>query len=411
MRLQRMRLFSWMPSSQCCSNCGSKYSLLNREAGCSSCAFSFCKKCLDHRTVIPNLSPHPVTVCYNCYKKIEAKKLKTEAVITSVPLPGENGTSASTSGQKNWWGEGLPPPSMRQQYGAFPPTSQNRLPNQNHFSKVTPQDEQIRQLEARRAQLRADEPKAESQLSTDDIERRLAMLRGCDIELVRNPKAWFEAHPKQANETNSVAGLMKMAEDRAAIEESLEENERKELDELERRHRMLKKKAETEKDDKEEDDVSRNESMRMSMTSGTSEYSTATKEQLESINELMRDAEKRVQESKAEEEASAQDVRKILASTRQKSLDAMKMNEKVNNEFGQFWDRQLDKTAKGLDTDSEEDELDEETMRRILKEAEETPEEPIAVKKIVQSDQAVPSSDGSPKKKGGFFSKFFGNKT
>uniref|UniRef100_A0A8R1INJ6 FYVE-type domain-containing protein n=1 Tax=Caenorhabditis japonica TaxID=281687 RepID=A0A8R1INJ6_CAEJA len=171
-----------MPASICCTNCRTKYSILNREAGCSSCALSFCKKCLGYRAIIPTLSEQPMIVCYNCYQKLEAAKIKPEVFITSTPLP-----NAPRPGGSNWWGDGLPPPSFRQTYNGNNPTRsipQSR-PNASQLPQVSTQD-----LEQRREKLRQDINQAPVEpLSLEEIEERLARLRGCDVEQIRNPKS------------------------------------------------------------------------------------------------------------------------------------------------------------------------------------------------------------------------------
>ncbi|VDL64404.1 unnamed protein product [Nippostrongylus brasiliensis] len=98
-----------------CSNCRTKYSILNPEEGCSNCAFSFCRKCLPHRAILPQYANKPVTVCRSCYEKLNAKTVENQE---------KNGTQVITffillSSSKNWWGDGLPPPSLRQTVGVF----------------------------------------------------------------------------------------------------------------------------------------------------------------------------------------------------------------------------------------------------------------------------------------------------
>ncbi|KHJ94598.1 hypothetical protein OESDEN_05471, partial [Oesophagostomum dentatum] len=90
--------------------------------GCSNCALSFCRKCLPHRAILPHLANKPVTVCSQCFEKLNAQTLKnqsangtqiTRIVIGDVPEAAHSSHSPSIR-PGNWWGEGLPPPSMRQ---------------------------------------------------------------------------------------------------------------------------------------------------------------------------------------------------------------------------------------------------------------------------------------------------------
>lgn len=397
-----------MPSSVCCTNCRTKYSLLNREAGCSNCALSFCKKCLGHRAIIPTLSDQPMIVCNNCYHKLEAAKMKQDVTITSTPLPNSQPQSAN----KNWWGEGLPPPSFRNTYGnqhqnlnRASTSIQHRntpVPPVTHQSQL-PQQYPIDDLEQRRAKLREDIAPPVEALSISEIEERLAKLRECDVDVIRNPRNWLKS---SSNETSSInannpAELMRIAEDRARIEQKEEEMDAKDWEELEARRRKIfdeKKHGEEEKEGEET-------SVRESVVSGNTEFSEATKEEMNEINNLLMDAEKRVAETKRQEAHDAAELRNVMKATRQKSLDAMQWNEKITKEIGGFWDRRNEKEA-AEEEDDDEKSLDEETFKKILQEAENSPdvEPPAQLKKTSETTASNPSS--SPKKKG-FFEKLF----
>ncbi|RCN33257.1 hypothetical protein ANCCAN_20917 [Ancylostoma caninum] len=114
-----------MPSP-CCTNCRTKYSLRNPEEGCSNCALSFCRRCLPHRAILPQLADKPVTVCSQCFEKLNAETLKNQSrngtQITHIridDLPQRPSSSANNVQPSNWWGDGLPPPSMRQSIGTL----------------------------------------------------------------------------------------------------------------------------------------------------------------------------------------------------------------------------------------------------------------------------------------------------
>ncbi|CAI2355366.1 unnamed protein product [Caenorhabditis sp. 36 PRJEB53466] len=379
----------------CCTNCRTKYSLLNREAGCSSCALSFCKKCLSHRSIIPSLSDRPMIVCDGCYEKLEAAKMKPEAVITSTPLPSTSGVDSRAtlpqSSLKNWWGDGHPPPSFRDTYGNPSATTRPFVPPKHNAPTPAPNANPDWELEQRRAKLRQDlEPQNEA-LSQEEIEERFAKLRGVDVELIRNPRSWFapsETDPFSSNQkAKTPAELIKIAEDRARIEQKEEEADLMEIEEFEKRRRQLR----DEEGGKEEDLGN----VRESVVSGGTEFSEATKEEMNEINGLLNDAEKRVAETRAQEEKDTAELRSVMKATRQKSLDAMQWNEKISGEMAQFWDRRNEKEA---NESSDEDEIEEEQLRQIIKEAEETPDQAPAEK-----SQAATTS---PKKKG-FFEKIF----
>ncbi|ULT88594.1 hypothetical protein L3Y34_007655 [Caenorhabditis briggsae] len=357
-----------MPSSICCTNCRTKYSLLNREAGCSSCALSFCKKCLGHRAIIPTLSDQPMIVCYNCYQNTAFIK---PTVVTKL----------------------------------FQKLNQsvNRAMNYNRPASQMPQQQpqkiahvNVEDLEQRRAKLREDmEPPVEA-LTIDEIEERLAKLRECDVEVIRNPRSWLTSSSKDgpAINANNPAELMRIAEDRARIEQKEEEMEAKDWEELEARRRKIFDK-EPEEGEKEDTAV------RESMVSGSTEFSEATKEEMNEINNLLIDAEKRCAETKKQEEHDASEMRNLMKASRQKSLDAMQWNDKITKEIGGFWDRQ---NAKSEEEDEDDKSLDEETFKKILHEAENSVDvEPPTEENTTTT---APNSFSSPKKKG-FFEKLF----
>ncbi|CAI5452508.1 unnamed protein product [Caenorhabditis angaria] len=377
-----------MPASVCCTNCRTKYSLLNREEGCSSCALSFCKKCVAYRALIPNLSDKPLTVCYDCYKKLEEKKMKEQrnnVIITSTPLPPPQNIQSTS---QNWWGDGLPPPSFRSSYNAPRPVPPSRKIRENQ-PQIIPEDVE---LEARRRELN----KVPEPLSIEQIEQRLAELRGCDVEVIRNPRSYFE-NPKMDYDAKNPRDLMKIAEDRARIEEKEEEAERKDLDELEARRRKIFDKENEENNDDEDDDGNGNGNIRESVAS---EFSMATQDQMREIDDMLQDAEKKVADTKKQENIDSSELRELMAITRQKSLDAMQWNNKISKEIGGFWDRQNDKLKVEEDEDDEKS-LDEETFKKIMYEAENTPDLPAETKQKDSQDVQE-----SPKKRG-FFNKFF----
>ncbi|KAK6041821.1 hypothetical protein COOONC_20674, partial [Cooperia oncophora] len=131
-----------MPSSACCSNCYTKYSILNPEI-----------------TRIPIADP------------------------PKAPHSGAASTSST-----NWWGDGLPPPSFRSAAGQ--PQPRPRV--SHHARKVEdvrqpPANKDTADLETRLKRTREEEDPSKV-LTLTEIEERLAALRGCDVELIRRPR-------------------------------------------------------------------------------------------------------------------------------------------------------------------------------------------------------------------------------
>ncbi|KAK6050850.1 hypothetical protein COOONC_11645 [Cooperia oncophora] len=363
-----------MPSSACCSNCYTKYSILNPEEGCSNCAFSFCRKCLPHRAIIPKYANKPVTVCARCFEKLNAKTLENQekdgTMITRIPIadpPKAPHSGAASTSSTNWG------------VLAYSTILQDVLP----------------------CTLPVHIPKTPlNGPALTEIEERLAALRGCDVELIRRPRCMFESAEKPRPSAGTAEQLMKEAKDLAEIEERHDVG-----NELERRFKRLK--YEDEPPPNENPDGAETNELtpgaanepRMSTVSSATAFSEATANELEEIKRLMEDAEKRVKATEADDKLVQQEMRSVLAATRQKSLEV----EKVNREIGKFWDKQLDKVEF---SESDEDDIDDETVKKIILEAEnatpDVPEDPP--EKVAVTPTTAQSS--SPKK-AGFFSKFF----
>ncbi|EYC35846.1 hypothetical protein Y032_0969g3245 [Ancylostoma ceylanicum] len=382
-----------MPSP-CCTNCRTKYSILNPEEGCSNCALSFCRKCLPHRAILPQLADKPVTVCSQCFEKLNAKTLENQkrngTQITHIridDLPQQPSSSANNVRPNNWWGDGLPPPSMRQSIGQ-PSTHLLRGNVRTHTNKVEHPNKNVGDLEERWKKSRQDDS-AGQPLTLSQIEERLAALRGCDVELIRRPRCIFESASKPIPTGNSVHSLMEMAKERAEIEERHDPAK-----ELERRHRALREDEERHPSSSFQPDqvadsnanVSSEQQSdpRLSTVSSATAFSEATTKELADINSLLADAQRRVNASQAEEKDLDREMKSVMAATRQKSLDI----EKVTNEIGHFWDKRLDKVEL---SDSDEESIDDETMKKIILEAEQAVEDGA-------SDGPTPSSEsGAPK--------------
>ncbi|VDM65753.1 unnamed protein product [Strongylus vulgaris] len=134
---------------------------------------------------------------------------------------------------------------------------------------------------------------------------------------------------------------------------------------------------------------------------------------MDEIKRLLEEANKRVNSSQVDDEDMKKKMKKVVAATRQESMEI----EKVSSELGHFWDKQLDKIAL---SDSDEESIDEETMKKIILEAEQAVNEAEEVIGV-EPDKKPASSTGegtSPKpadaavrspspRKPGLFSKIF----
>ncbi|KAK5972407.1 FYVE-type domain-containing protein [Trichostrongylus colubriformis] len=343
-----------MPSSVCCSNCYSKYSILNPEI--------------------------------------------TRIAIGDPPASHHSGVTATSS--TNWWGDGLPPPSLRTTVGQPQPALPVSHTKKREDVKKAPCVENKNDLESRWKRVREEDDPSKV-LTLSEIEERLAALRGCDVELIRRPRCMFESSEKPCLAGKTAEELMKEARDLAEIEEEYDVDK-----EMERRFKRLKYEDKPEQKDTVDGaetnslDAGPSNGPRLSTVSSATAFSEATAKELEEINRLMEDAEKRVKASEADNKLVQQEMRSVLAATRQKSFEL----EKVNREIGKFWNKQLEKVEI---SESDEDDVDDEVVRKIILEAEQAtpdvPEDPPPEKAAAKSASVQPPSP----KKGGLFSKIF----
>lgn len=320
--------------------------------------------------------------------------------------PPAQHSNVPSSSSKNWWGEGLPPPSLRQTIAQpQPPPRLLHERIRDNAKKVEDGAKGASDLEERWKKTRVqDVPK--NVLTLSEIEQRLADLRGCDVELIRRPRCMFEPAEKPRPSGATVKDLMKEAQELAEIEEMYDPDK-----EIEVRFKRIKYDG-SEKPTEHTDDAGTSHltpesaaDPRMSTVSSATNFSEATAKELMDINKLMEDAQKRVKDGEVDEKLMEREMKTVLAATRQKSLEL----EKINNEIGLFWDKQLDKVEL---SDSDGEELDDETVKKIILEAEQSvadvPDEALT-KKNVEPASASPTAKAvaSPQKKPGLFSKIF----
>ncbi|KJH43882.1 hypothetical protein DICVIV_10114 [Dictyocaulus viviparus] len=239
-------------------------------------------------------------------------------------------------------------------------------------------------------------------LTLPEIEERLAALRGCDVELIRRPRCIFESTDKVRLSGKTVQELMLEAKDLADINDrynsanDLEERLKSLRDEKKQSSNSSEKHAITTLNEVEND----TESQRLSNVSTVTSFSEVTAKELEDLNMLMDDAQKQVRAIQDDDKRIADEMKTLLVATRQKSFEM----EKVNREFGQFWNQQMDKISVDI-SDSDDNSLDDETVKKIILEAEQAIEE-NPMDRASRSAQDAPVVQSVPKKPG-LLSKIF----
>ncbi|CAJ0954601.1 unnamed protein product, partial [Mesorhabditis belari] len=369
-----------MPASAGCTNCSTKYTLFNKEVGCPACHFSFCKKCLSHKAHLPGSTKESI-VCIKCYNKLShptsSKPQQHGSSGHDAPnrmypsIHAPSSSSAQPPQTANWWGEGLPPASMRVATNPNPWNNvQQKIQPQVNSAHLDPLEKrlnEVRQIETHQS------PHEKKTPTLSEIEERLAALRGCDVELVRNPRVWFDSKSDEPVESSTVDGLLRMAYDRNRIEENRDR-------ELEERWKRIKTRGDdlaTGEQPVNPEDFSDDPTRfsTISAVSGNTEFSEATKDEMQQINDLMLNAQKSIKQSphpKPTEDELNNEAKTILAETRQKSLDI----DKVNSEIANCYNRRIDNVKLGDDDRSSSSEsLDEATLRQIMEEAERAEDE------------------------------------
>ncbi|KAK6024445.1 hypothetical protein OSTOST_09742 [Ostertagia ostertagi] len=332
-------------------------------------------------------------------KNQEKDGTKITRIAIGDPPQAQHSGVASTS-SKNWWGDGLPPPSLRTTVGRPQPAPRVfHAKNKQDANEIPRAEEDNHDLETRWKKAR-DEEDSTKVLTLSEIEERLAALRGCDVEVIRRPRCMFETTEKPRPSGKTAEELMKEARDLAELEEKYDMDK-----EMEKRFKRLKYEDESHPmetaDGAEANQLTSEASNepRLSTVSSATAFSEATANELEEIKRLMEDAEKRVKASEADNKHVQQEMKTVLAATRQKSLEL----EKVNREIGQFWNKQLDKVEL---SESDEDDVDDEVVKKIILEAEnatpDIPEDPAE-----RAAATTPTVQSPSPKKAGIFSKIF----
>lgn len=360
---------------------------------------------MPHRALLPQLASKPVTICSQCHEKLNKETLRNQRrtgnQITKISI-GNNSYSSHivgvTPSSTNWWGDGLPPPSMRSVIGQpCPPPRMLHGINKKQTSKTERNVNDTTDLEARLMRSREDDV-PENVLTLSEIEERLAALRGCDVELIRQPRCIFESVEKPRPTGDTIEQLLKEARDLAVIEDR-----HNPVADLERRHKRLREEGDEPSDSAKaviEDESSTSTglgtdmaSQRLSKVSTTTSFSETTTRELEDVNRLMEDAQKRINASEADEKRMEQEMKNLLAAARQKSLEL----EEVNREIGKLWDKQLDKMEV---SESDDESLDDETVKKIILEAEQSAIE--IPNGQPSASTSTPENVGSSKKTGLF---------
>uniref|UniRef100_A0A914H3C7 FYVE-type domain-containing protein n=1 Tax=Globodera rostochiensis TaxID=31243 RepID=A0A914H3C7_GLORO len=201
-----------------CTNCMAEYTRRRKEIGCAKCGFGFCERCVGQKCAVPAVSSaKPVPVCNACYCLLTDPKQQQKGhqsrqwAEKSRDLP-----PIGQPLQQNAWGsDQMPPPSLRSLYNGTQMGRNGGGTSGGGGQRKAADD--WGELEARLARLndpnQFEEPNGsqpvvkgqQQNIGTakampsntarlpvappiEELEERLAALRGVPVEVVRKPR-------------------------------------------------------------------------------------------------------------------------------------------------------------------------------------------------------------------------------
>uniref|UniRef100_A0A183US98 FYVE-type domain-containing protein n=1 Tax=Toxocara canis TaxID=6265 RepID=A0A183US98_TOXCA len=336
------------------------------QQGCSNCGFGFCAKCLNHKAVVPHLTDKPVSVCPPCYRKLTQQNSQV-AVEYGPPRAVEENTS------EHWWGpDELPPPSMRHKYPTPQRPFRRKSPRADcsqppPYSEVcstsdTKIEQRLNKLKSDRAIL---EGRGVEKIATvNEIEERLALLRGVPVEEIRNPSLMF-ARKRGEVRGESVKDLIEKAHDEVRIEKKWDP-----VKQLERRYNEYHHNVDVNNDNQEEElpAVQMKKFCEESpSSSGMNDDIIMDEDTVRGMKDLAKTLKLAEEESfdaaacaEASNKSAKRQMEEIAKLTRQKSLK----NERINAELGRFWEKSFEKYG-SQDGSEQDNEVDEEELQKV----------------------------------------------
>ncbi|XP_034250178.1 abscission/NoCut checkpoint regulator isoform X2 [Thrips palmi] len=148
-----------------CHGCATSFGLWTKDVGCVSCGFSFCNSCLKQKCAVPKLNGKVSKVCQQCFSTLSSSESSTDSKMSQHEGPPDIFLKRLDALD----GQFKPPVTM---YRAEP-RMQKLLKGLNSIDLDI-----VRRLE----KLREDRRTSENVPSDDELARRLAMLKGVDLD-------------------------------------------------------------------------------------------------------------------------------------------------------------------------------------------------------------------------------------
>ncbi|KAL3106766.1 hypothetical protein niasHT_017821 [Heterodera trifolii] len=160
-----------------CTNCMAEYTRRRKEISCAVCRFGFCERCVSQKCAEPSVSPtKPVPVCNNCYTLLTVRLFLECRVVGGGGNIGTSskkklGSNAGKSGGASEWGD------LEERLARLNDPAQFGEPTMPTTSDKAQQKDGTKVGGA---------PAAPP--SIEELEERLAALRGFPVEVVRKPR-------------------------------------------------------------------------------------------------------------------------------------------------------------------------------------------------------------------------------
>lgn len=153
-----------------CYGCGAGFSAFRKEHGCKNCGFAFCTKCLPNKVPVPKLNNEKHRVCIKCYK-----------IMTGQVKPSEDNPAKYS-----------PPENYKKRVAALQEREKSGSTGIAHQTKghsLKGQDQKVKpagvsqadwDIQQRLLKLREDKKLPTVNASNENIDDRLANLKGMD---------------------------------------------------------------------------------------------------------------------------------------------------------------------------------------------------------------------------------------
>lgn len=206
-----------------CYGCGTSFSLFKKEHGCKNCGFAFCNSCLTKKLAVPKLNNEKHHVCNKCFNILTGKIKPNNDPARYSPPEAYKKRIAALADREAGHSSGhttnthQPKPTAKSEYKHLTKPEreiQERLdklkdgPKQTagHFSQSKKPE---REIQERLDKLKEGSKQTEaSKMSQNEIEQRLAMLKGHNPAVPSSSKPHAYQAPDRRTQQDQINSLL-----------------------------------------------------------------------------------------------------------------------------------------------------------------------------------------------------------